>query len=345
MHLCIDVQKDTCDPAFNQKLVDGGIKCDPDYTNHFPVLDSTAQKIADFTEATRSSLKPIWVYSRYLEMENHPELGPYYKNQGVPHHVSRLENDPVLEKRQMSAVPENMEFFKDLKSKGVKGFVVTGLYANDCVLQTVKDLQKLGFDIIVAEDLVESALPSKRAEGIGQIKESGAAVVAQKTILENIHSGRVMQKPEPENTGIGVTAKSKPMVKSAGDFLNALQVAKRISGDNAGFDISRFMTLGREERTKEIQALQDILTGGDGSPLPETISIHGKPMLMGDALTGNFREVRAAMTDPLALEAMASWKTLGDYKQKWQGTRPDTAIKVENPEPERFEIEAAPALS
>lgn len=184
MHLCIDVQKDACDPAFYQPLIDSGVQSSNTYTSHLPTLDRVAQDIAKFTEKTRDNLPPIWVYSRYAEMEQHAVLGAYFQNQGVPHHVVRQTQDPVLEKHQMSAVPDNADFFTKLKAAGVKGFVVTGLFAADCVLNTIKDLQKNGFEVVVVQDLVEAALPAKKAEGLAQIQASGAALETQKSIIE-----------------------------------------------------------------------------------------------------------------------------------------------------------------
>ena len=186
MHLNIDVTRETADPKFWENVLASGGPVSPEFMDHLSDLDGVASNIADFTEHTRDTLQPVWVYSRYEQMETHEDLGNFFQNQGEPHRVERFENDPVLEKTHRSAVPENIDFFNDLKSQGVKGFVVTGLYTNDCVLKTVQDLQEIGFQIIVPHDLIDSAKPSARAEGMNLLRETGATLSSKSAVLESV---------------------------------------------------------------------------------------------------------------------------------------------------------------
>jgi len=186
MHLCVDVTKETCDPAFYQTIEDDGFDSLPEYKSHLPSLDNVAKAIADFTKVARPVLGHISVYSNYQELSEHESLGSYFNEQGQAHRVDRVAEDSVLEKTQMSAVPENKEFFENLMQKGIKGFIVTGLYLDACILETVQDLQSMGFKAIVAEDLVDSALSSRREEGMDKIKNSGAMLETQEKILSHI---------------------------------------------------------------------------------------------------------------------------------------------------------------
>lgn len=186
MHLCIDVQKDSCDPAFFQKLIDRGAKCNPAFIGHLNLLDQTAQHIARFAETLRSKMETIWVYSKFPQLEDPNDPDNPFNNQGAPHHVIRRPDDLTLQKGkygETSPVPENRAFFEDLKAQGVTDFILTGLYTDICILDTAKDLQDMGFNVTVVEDLTQSAKPETKADGIKALRAMGTTLLSQSRIL------------------------------------------------------------------------------------------------------------------------------------------------------------------
>jgi nicotinamidase-related amidase len=189
VHLNIDVTIETADPQFNQQVKNLGGNVSQEFLEHLKDLDVLAGEISDFTEATRDVLQPIWVYSDYKEYADvFPSATHLFEDQGEAHRVIRAEGDPVLRKTEPNAVPDNLEYFQDLKAKGVKGVVVTGLYTDICVLETVQNLQKEGFNVVVVEDLVDTNLPEARANSIKLLKDTGVLVIDGQKALTHINT-------------------------------------------------------------------------------------------------------------------------------------------------------------
>ena len=193
VHLNIDVTVETADPRFNQAVKDTGANVGQDFLDHVNNdLDRLAGDIADFTNQTRDSLPPVWVYSDYEGYSDiFPEAAHLYEEQGDPHRVERHEGEPVLRKTEPNAVPDNQEFFDDLKAQGINNVVVTGLYADICVLETVENLQREGFNVMVVEDLVDTNLPESRVEGMQKLRDSGARMVTQEELMQGLQDNQL----------------------------------------------------------------------------------------------------------------------------------------------------------
>ena len=86
---------------------------------------------------------------------------------------------------------EQTEYFERLKGQGIKGVVITGLYADICVLETAQSLLDEGFQVMVVEDLVDTNLEETRAEGMQKLKDSGARMVSETQVMDALGHGQL----------------------------------------------------------------------------------------------------------------------------------------------------------
>ncbi|HCK32297.1 MAG TPA: hypothetical protein DHW10_02020 [Rhodospirillaceae bacterium] len=193
IHLNIDVTVETADPRFNQAVKDAGSNVGQADLDHLSNnLDQLAENIAVFTNKTRDALSPVWVFSDYDAYKDvFPEAAHLFEEQGRPHKVERGDNDDVIRKTEPNAVPDNVEYFERLKGQGIKGVVITGLYADICVLETAQSLLDEGFQVMVVEDLVDTNLEETRAEGMQKLKDSGARMVSETQVMDALGHGQL----------------------------------------------------------------------------------------------------------------------------------------------------------
>ncbi len=72
----------------------------------------------------------------------------------------------------------------DLRGRGVRRVVVGGLATDYCVLQTVLDARRLGFDVVVLEDATRAvnAEPGDEERAVEQMREAGAQLTQSKAL-------------------------------------------------------------------------------------------------------------------------------------------------------------------
>ena len=92
------------------------------------------------------------------------------------------EMTPVIEKTSFSAM-STPEFAEKVKSYGKKNIIIGGIETHICVYQTVMDLIKEGFNVVVAKDACASRSTDCFKTGIQLMKDNGAVISNVETIL------------------------------------------------------------------------------------------------------------------------------------------------------------------
>ena len=92
------------------------------------------------------------------------------------------ENTPIIEKTSFSAM-STPEFFEKIKNSGKKNIIIGGIETHICVYQTVVDLIKEGFNVVVAKDACASRSTDCFKNGIQLMKDNGAVISNVETIL------------------------------------------------------------------------------------------------------------------------------------------------------------------
>lgn len=92
------------------------------------------------------------------------------------------ETNPVIEKTSFSAML-TPEFAEKIKSLGKKNIIIGGIETHICVYQTVVDLIKEGFNVVVAKDACASRSSDCFKTGIELMKDAGAQISNVETIL------------------------------------------------------------------------------------------------------------------------------------------------------------------
>ncbi len=92
------------------------------------------------------------------------------------------QSSPVVEKTGFSAFVEP-GFRTKLATKPTKTLVVAGIESHVCVLQTVLDALKNGFEVICAADAVSSRKVSDRELALKAMRHAGAQVLSAESVL------------------------------------------------------------------------------------------------------------------------------------------------------------------
>ena len=92
------------------------------------------------------------------------------------------ESTSIIEKTSFSAM-QTSEFVDKVKSYGKKNIVIGGIETHICVYQTVIDLLKEGFNVVVAKDACASRSSDCFKTGIQLMKDNGAVISNVETIL------------------------------------------------------------------------------------------------------------------------------------------------------------------
>ena len=96
--------------------------------------------------------------------------------------VDMTENNVVIEKTSFSAV-QTPEFIEKIRDLGKKNIIIGGIETHICVYQTVADLIKEGFNVVVAKDACASRSTDCFKTGLVLMKDLGAQISNVETIL------------------------------------------------------------------------------------------------------------------------------------------------------------------
>lgn len=92
------------------------------------------------------------------------------------------------------------EVINDLKSRGKKKIIITGMETHICVFQTVRDLLLHGYQVFVIGDAVCSRTKENYLNGLSQMSAMGAVISNTETVLFDLlkiagtHSFRELSK-------------------------------------------------------------------------------------------------------------------------------------------------------
>lgn len=95
------------------------------------------------------------------------------------------ENVYISEKSAFSALLEEniLNKIKDLKLKGINQIFICGIETHICLLQTVQDLIKEGFEVHVVENASSSRSEKEHKTGIELMRQYGAYITSVEIVL------------------------------------------------------------------------------------------------------------------------------------------------------------------
>jgi nicotinamidase-related amidase len=100
----------------------------------------------------------------------------------IPAIKEALSTSPAIEKTAFSCCDEPA-FMKSLADSGKKSIIIAGIESHVCVLQTVLDLLKIGFQPVVVEDCVSSRKPNDKKIALKRMNQEGAIISTYESIL------------------------------------------------------------------------------------------------------------------------------------------------------------------
>ncbi len=143
----------------------------------FPILKESVVKLS------RANINLI---IKTFKMMNIPMIGTEHYVKGLGHTdkevLSIWKDSPMSEKITFSCCG-NKEFIKNLESNSKPVIVVAGLETQICVLQTVLDLLKKNYQVLVVKDAVLSSTKLKWENGLEMMKDAGAHIINTETLL------------------------------------------------------------------------------------------------------------------------------------------------------------------
>lgn len=114
-----------------------------------------------------------------LISEQYPQgLGPTLK------HLQHLLGDAYQPKiKSTFSCMADPDFFKFAKSIPYSQWIVVGIEAHVCVLQTVKDLLKAGKEVAVLNDAISSRSIYDFSTAIAEMRDAGARITSAESVL------------------------------------------------------------------------------------------------------------------------------------------------------------------
>ena len=94
----------------------------------------------------------------------------------------RNESNTIIEKTSFSAMSTS-DFIEKIKSYGKKNIIIGGIETHICVYQTVLDLLKDGYNVVVVKDACASRSSDCFKTGIQLMKDAGAQISNVETVL------------------------------------------------------------------------------------------------------------------------------------------------------------------
>lgn len=107
--------------------------------------------------------------------QNPRGLGPTLDN-------INLQKMKVKKVKKMTFSAATSELLEELKILGKKQIIIVGIEAHVCVFQTVRDLQKLGYQCYLVADAVDSRTSLNYALAIDMMREIGAVITSAEMV-------------------------------------------------------------------------------------------------------------------------------------------------------------------
>ena len=111
--------------------------------------------------------------------EQYPQgLGPTLKS------ISDLIGEPLkIPPKTSFSAPADHETRKMIESTGRTQWIVAGIEAHVCVLQTVRDLLEAGQEVVVVNDAISSRSIFDFSTAIAEMRDMGARISSTETVL------------------------------------------------------------------------------------------------------------------------------------------------------------------
>jgi nicotinamidase-related amidase len=94
-----------------------------------------------------------------------------------------LGNDYKPYKKTTFSCVADPEFLAFVKNSGLTQWVLVGIEAHVCVLQTAKDLLNLGMEVVVLNDAISSRSIYDFSTGIAEMRDAGVRISCAETVL------------------------------------------------------------------------------------------------------------------------------------------------------------------
>ncbi len=92
------------------------------------------------------------------------------------------DNAPIYSKHTFSCM-DDLKIKEHILNSGQKKWVLIGLKAHICILQTAKALVKNGFDVIVPNDAIGASNLYQLSSSIAEMRDSGVRITCTETLL------------------------------------------------------------------------------------------------------------------------------------------------------------------
>jgi len=144
------------------------------------------EKLFPFIFQNEQLLKNVPVLIRGLKLLELPVFvtEQYTKGLGttVPPIAEILGDIPRIEKSSFSCCDEP-RFSLELATSGKENVIIAGIESHVCVLQTVVDLARQGYQAVVVEDCISSRNPNDKLIAIERMRKEGAIITTYESIL------------------------------------------------------------------------------------------------------------------------------------------------------------------
>ncbi len=182
-------------------------KCEmPEWKIHFSKIRAMVPRLQTFIEQYRKQVGGLIIFGKTVpwrkefladnvnELYEDARFSYYTKDtSGFAERfygITPQKNDFVIDKKNNDAF-SNPVFIEELKKRGIKYIITTGVFTDGCVLATVISGFSLGYNFIVLRDLVETTDSLKRQEIQKNLLGFSfpylfARVLTSKELLDNI---------------------------------------------------------------------------------------------------------------------------------------------------------------
>lgn len=181
-HVSIDVQKYYCDPAEGQSTWTTA--------ETLKECDALADRVSGFADSMRgTAVKHFWVAHTPFPLRRlHKGKSLKKMARNELYKVPVEDGDTIVAKKNFD-VFSGTTFKHELKSRRVDTLLFTGLYLDQCVMESAKSAIRRGFNVAVVEDLT-FCLPLLRAKALAELEERGVVIVTSADVLNLAHGKR-----------------------------------------------------------------------------------------------------------------------------------------------------------
>jgi len=97
--------------------------------------------------------------------------------------VKPARDDLIIKKLAMSAFVGSWILDEKLQDNGIKALLISGLYREQCVYETVKDACRKGYKVFVMEDCVGGFSHKDKRKDFEKMREEGAIIIKSEDVL------------------------------------------------------------------------------------------------------------------------------------------------------------------